>query len=588
MDNTITRKAFYFDSKNSSIFCWLYRGKENPDSITIICPPIGHKYMAAHRSLRYFSDSLACKNGLSIRLDYTNTGDSSDDKTESFSIKNAIDDIVTLVERLRQLHPTIPINAIGFFMGASILMLASQQVTFNDLVLWDPCIKGKRFIREIKVLSGILDKENIEDQKVEATGVYLTAKFNVELEKLDLIKPLDISCNRIMYLHKSEEKENNKLLNRLSNYSKFVDIEAYDGSDKMLTYPTDTAIPQKALDRICQYLSEKKEAADKNNLRKQMDALNSGLDKLCQNRILEGDGYAERCTAFGSGKSLFGIYSYALKESNLGDLVVFLNCGSEHHVGPHRMYTNFSRALAKQGISALRIDIEGIGDSISKGNNIENKAYSPVVLSDIKTILEGAKEQGYRRFLLAGICAGAYHSFLSTSKLQTCNIVGAVMINPLIFARDYENEAAQSLSVRSQGEISRYKSNFFSGEKWKKIFTGQIKLSYFIPIITNLISYKFKNMIKRLTSNKTNAVKESLLQIISLNRKINILSARSDAGFEILKSEARNVVKRSLKEGNLEVDLLEIADHGLSKQGMRDELMVELIKKIEQQFFRTT
>ncbi|MGH9107211.1 MAG: alpha/beta fold hydrolase, partial [Acidimicrobiales bacterium] len=93
-----------------------------------------------------------------------------------------------------------------------------------------------------------------------------------------------------------------------------------------------------------------------------------------------------------------------------GDLVVFLNPGSEPHTGPGRAWVEMARDLACRQVSALRVDMRGWGDSPDGpgGKYALSRPYEPHSVGDARGIVESLCRQGWARVVLAGLCAGGW------------------------------------------------------------------------------------------------------------------------------------------------------------------------------------
>src|SRR5262249_32019788 len=65
-------------------------------------------------------------------------------------------------------------------------------------------------------------------------------------------------------------------------------------------------------------------------------------------------------------------------------LILFLNAGAVHRVGPNRMYVTLARAFAERGLTSARIDLGGLGDSAPAAGAPENKIYSTDVVGDVR------------------------------------------------------------------------------------------------------------------------------------------------------------------------------------------------------------
>src|SRR4051794_24121136 len=74
----IQRTPFYLESRGTPLFAWLHQGE--PTSArrpgVLLCPPLGHEQVHAHRALRHLADALAGAGFAVLRFDYHGTGDS--------------------------------------------------------------------------------------------------------------------------------------------------------------------------------------------------------------------------------------------------------------------------------------------------------------------------------------------------------------------------------------------------------------------------------------------------------------------------------------------------------------------------------
>lgn len=135
----------------------------------------------------------------------------------------------------------------------------------------------------------------------------------------------------------------------------------------------------------------------------------------------------ERAYEFGAKLNLVGILTEptVLKVDSELPAAVILNAGLLHRVGPHRMSVILARRLAAQGVSSLRFDIGGRGDSESTHHldSDENQ-----VLADVIEAMDFLVERrGIRRFVLYGLCAGADNAH--AVALQDPRVAGAVFLD---------------------------------------------------------------------------------------------------------------------------------------------------------------
>ena len=108
----------------------------------------------------------------------------------------------------------------------------------------------------------------------------------------------------------------------------------------------------------------------------------------------------------GGGATLVGILSApASGVPQRLPVVIILNAGLIHRVGPHRLHVRLARRLADAGIASLRLDLSGRGDSDARGDDL-SFAQSGIV--EVRAAMDQVEQlTGVRQFVLLGICSGA-------------------------------------------------------------------------------------------------------------------------------------------------------------------------------------
>jgi hypothetical protein len=135
----------------------------------------------------------------------------------------------------------------------------------------------------------------------------------------------------------------------------------------------------------------------------------------------------ERPALFGRARHLVGVEcGPAVPEG--GEVVcVFVNAGTVHRTGPHRIYVRLARALAGSGVPSLRFDLSGVGDSRVPAE--DSTVRLEAVRADIDEAMAWACERaGARRVVMVGLCSGADHGF--DAALRNPRVAGAVLLDP--------------------------------------------------------------------------------------------------------------------------------------------------------------
>lgn len=105
---------------------------------------------------------------------------------------------------------------------------------------------------------------------------------------------------------------------------------------------------------------------------------------------------------------------------------ILLNAGVLHRVGPHRLHVTLARRLAGVGVTSLRLDLGGIGDSAASP---DVTSFRESAVADTRLAMTGMTEMfGIPRFVLFGICAGADNSI--ATALADDRVAGIVLVDP--------------------------------------------------------------------------------------------------------------------------------------------------------------
>lgn len=106
-------------------------------------------------------------------------------------------------------------------------------------------------------------------------------------------------------------------------------------------------------------------------------------------------------------------------------VVVFLNAGLTHRVGPRRIHVQIARRLGALGVTSLRFDLPGIGDSQRRSDDLPAREGAQ---RDIAAAMDHLTEvTGVDRFVLFGICSGADYAF--RVGLADPRVVGLILVN---------------------------------------------------------------------------------------------------------------------------------------------------------------
>jgi pimeloyl-ACP methyl ester carboxylesterase len=137
--------------------------------------------------------------------------------------------------------------------------------------------------------------------------------------------------------------------------------------------------------------------------------------------------FKERIFHFGEDQNLLGILTEpATPADSSKPVILFLNAGVVHHIGPFRLGTEFARTLADDGFRSFRFDLSGLGDS-NLGKSQVNAEQR--FIDDAKAAMDTLQAQlgAATRFIIFGLCTGADNAHKVTAVDTRIN--GAIFID---------------------------------------------------------------------------------------------------------------------------------------------------------------
>jgi exosortase A-associated hydrolase 1 len=166
---------------------------------------------------------------------------------------------------------------------------------------------------------------------------------------------------------------------------------------------------------------------------------------------------AEQATHFGCGVDrLVAVISRPQQPLPRGVLVVV--GGPQYRAGSHRQFTLLCRALAEQGIAAMRFDYRGMGDSQGEARNFE--AIGPDILAAVEHFC--VKVPALREIVIWGLCDAASAALMCA--YQDGRISGLVLLNPWV----------RTVEGLAKAQIKHYYwSRLKEREFWRKLAHGR-------------------------------------------------------------------------------------------------------------------
>jgi pimeloyl-ACP methyl ester carboxylesterase len=399
----------------------------------VLCPPFGYEACCSYRSLRKTAIDLSARGAAVIRFDYEGTGDSAGHYTDADWLSACRASVNAAVEELRS-RGVSDVTLFGLRFGAALAVLEAANVGADEVILWDPVVSGRKFIRELKIFaaSGAPDKEPDAEGAVEIAGTVFTAETLASISKVDLLKAPFSGVRRALIVDREDRPGSTALADLLRAQTVDVTLVAPPGTSGMLDVPNeDATIPQAILDSIAGWAQTRASASASASQRSPASApARSQSQASCTlaEMTWEGQPILEETCSIGK-EHLFGILGRP-KDAQPSTIVLFLNSGTESRIGPGRVWVEFSRAMNSRGYATVRADFDGVGDSAVRGRDRVARPYDQEFLQDVRDFVAFARAQGFQKVVVAGLCSGAWMAVQAGLCTRTDAVVA---INPQLY-----------------------------------------------------------------------------------------------------------------------------------------------------------
>jgi alpha-beta hydrolase superfamily lysophospholipase len=447
----------------------------------VICPPLGYEYMSSYRTSRILAERLASLGFDAVRLDYDGTGDSFGSCTDSDRVGAWRESIRLAIGEGQRLAGSKPVALVGLRAGALLALQAvSGNAAVERLVLWNPFPSGRAYVRELKAISRLSERDDAADEGeadaaevVNAEGHTFTRQTLDELARWT-VHDVAAGPSDVLVIDRDDRPDDADLMSHLTLLGSRVTRRRSSGTAEMLAPPHLAKVPEQSVDEIATWLGEWRAPA-RSSAALPLETV--GGTRTDHVTLCRRD-YHDEAVRFGPRGRLFGMLASPTAASNRPALLL-LNTGGGHHVGPHRLYVPLARDLAARGHLVLRFDLGGIGDSDPpEDTRAANGAYPAHMLDDAREAIAFLRSRGpHRKVVAAGLCSGGWLAFqIARAGLD---VDAVVSVNPPLYLRDGADGLAWLNRAR---ELRRYQQSMRDPAKWIKGLRGGASYTMFTRV----------------------------------------------------------------------------------------------------------
>jgi len=543
----------------------------------VLCPPVGWEAEASYRTMVCWAENLAKAGFPVLRFDYAGTGDAPGSDEDPGRVPAWIASVHAAVEEARRLSGAPRVALAGLHLGATLAaQAAAGRSDVEALVAWGPFRTGRAYVRQIRayhrlhVLPGHGARADADE---EAAGYRFTRSTLADLEALDLRALARAPAPRVLLLS-PDQGVDEALSGAWKQRGAEVTSEAGSGWQEMMQQPRKSVVPEKVLGRVVAFLA----GVAGSRVRA---AAESTHPELHQRSWSAGPDVVEEAFSFGEGGMMAGVLSRPARGRTDGlPTVLFLTTASHQHIGPNRLWVRLARALSGLGLQTLRFDLTGVGDSVLLPGESPTHAYSTESIPEVREAMDALERStGARRFVLIGLCSGAYLAY--HSGVQDRRVVGIVGVNPQTFVW----KEGDSLDVRQRQTLKSmgyYRRAVLRMDTWRKALKGELHLRQIGQV---LLSRGWGRLVERRRSGSRDEsdVGRGLRWLVERGTDVYFLFGADDEGLDALRRQAGPVVKRLSRSPAFEVEVVEGPSHSFEQVWAQELLVARVVVRLSKQ-----
>ena len=356
--------------------------------VVVLCAPVGREARCAHRTLWCWARQLASLGFHVLRYDHRGEGDSLDLEADCDQWTLWVSGVAEAASFARSQTGAGRLVLAGLRVGATLAASAAAVVKPDALVLLSPFTTGEAWLREVRLAARVKGGSIAPDGALQVDGLHLMAATvrTADQVRLDRLAP----AARAVLVAGPES-----LAQALGGLGSAVDHVPFPGLAAMFK---DAHLNQPAWDTLG--------SASDWLVGQTPQEPAAGPALPITQASLSAAAWTERHVVFGPG--LKGVL--CLPRAPRGkQAVVFGNTGADPRYGIGSFAARASRALASDGVAALRMDFAGLGESASI-QDWRSHVYEDRRDADLRAAAELLEREGYADITLAGVCTGGYHA----------------------------------------------------------------------------------------------------------------------------------------------------------------------------------
>ncbi|WP_066909798.1 alpha/beta fold hydrolase [Millisia brevis] len=401
----------------------------------VICGPLGREHVTTYRGVRQLAERVADAGLLAVRFDYPGLGDSAGPQDDPAALSGWLDGIRSAVDYARSTGAG-EVTLVGLRAGA---LLASAALThlgpLRSVVLWDPVAAGRRYVREQTALYRMtVGEDDPVDPRVSITGAVWHPDAVTGLSALSIdpswvrkaVEPIDPGQPPRVLCAVRIGDAGGRWVRELTDEVPTDTIEL-DRQEAFVNPPSFIgSVPTASIDTLATWIVDR---------HRDLPAAAVRLDVATTRRVGVTPGGQDILETI-SRRGPHDLVTITTRvdgpppADRRPETIVLHATGSEHRIGPSRLWVDAARALAGDGVEVVRYDRRGTGDTGTVAPDEDSPFASATSRADLLDFAE-TLPSAPRDTMLIGMCSGSWNSAFVGAARGAREVV---MINTAIWS----------------------------------------------------------------------------------------------------------------------------------------------------------
>ncbi|WP_241289734.1 serine aminopeptidase domain-containing protein [Burkholderia stabilis] len=459
---------------------WLHEGQTGQG--VILCESLGHEATWTHKLTRAIAERLVHEGVTVLRFNYPCAGDSAGDDRDAGRYEACVDSIRQAIDLLRDEAGVTALTLVGIRAGAMFAMLAatgtgsSTVPRVDAMVALSPAVRGRSYLRELS----FVHRQWLDTappairlaQRDEPCVNVLGHRFPADL--VDALKATDL-CDVVrdaptlpasMLLLQPEQGDGPALRDALLARGVDVTCDPFREWPTTMLDGTRSRLPRAAIDTLVHWIVERApRLAGAAETGSRADPAWNGEPAAA----LDMNDMTEQVVAVGPNR-LAGVLcrpAGATPSVPASPALVIANTSTNPRSGEGRFGVRLARAMARVGVTTLRIDVTGIGDSgPAAADDQSGVVYSTQAIDDVAAAADWLRALGHADVIAAGVCSGAYAALHAAVKTPSLGGVIAINLARFVWPAGLTLEAVQK---QRNNSVRGYWLSVREWRRWKRL-----------------------------------------------------------------------------------------------------------------------